>query len=291
MRLDAHQHFWQYSPEEYPWIQPNWDLRNDYLPLDLEPLLADVSIDGSIAVQARQSLQESRWLLRLSDEHPRIRGVVGWVDLRATDVDDQLALLAPHPKFLGVRHVVQDEPDDRFLLRPDFLRGLSRLCAFDLTYDLLVFPRQLAAAIEVVERLPDQLFVLDHLAKPPIREGALLPWRELVQQLAQSPNVFCKVSGMVTEADWGRWRSDDFKPYLDTVFEAFGTRRLMFGSDWPVCLLAGSYHAVYKLVDEYLQQFPVPEQELVMGGNARTFYGVPDGSSADDRPHPHTRSA
>ena len=274
MRIDSHQHFWKYDPAQYGWMQPDWPIRRDLLPGDLQPLLAACGLDGSIAVQARQTLEESRWLLELADEHPLIKGVVGWVDLRSDRVEEQLAPLAAHPRFVGVRHVVQDEPDDAFMLGPSFLRGIGRLRQFGLRYDILIFPRQLPAAIELVRRFPDQPFVLDHLAKPLIRDGTLSPWREQIRELASLPNVLCKVSGMVTEADWRNWRAADFRPYLDVVFAAFGTGRLMFGSDWPVSLLAARYEQSFGLVNDYLAQFLPAEREQVLGGNAAAFYGV-----------------
>ncbi len=236
MLLDSHQHFWNYTEPEYPWIPKGSPLQRDWLPQDLAPLLAQSGLDASIAVQARQTLGESRWLLNLADHYPLIKGVVGWVDLRSDRVEQQLAELSKHPKFVGVRHVVQEEPDDDFMLGPDFLRGIGRLKQFKLTYDILIYPKQVRAAIELVDRLPEQPFVLDHIAKPSIRNGTLSPWREQIRELAKSPRVFCKVSGMVTEADHERWKPSDFKPYLDVVFEAFGENRLMYGSDWPVCL-------------------------------------------------------
>lgn len=274
MRLDSHQHFWKFNPAEYGWMQPDWPIRRDFLPSDLQPLLNQHRLDGSIAVQARQTIEESRWLLSLADQSPLIKGVVGWVDLRSDHVTEQLAELAPHPRFVGVRHVVQDEPDDRFMLRPDFIRGISRLKQFDLTYDLLVFPQQLPAAIELVRRFPEQPFVLDHIAKPRIRDGTLSPWREHIRELAQAPNVCCKVSGLVTEADWVNWKAEDFRPYLDIIFESFGEDRLMFGSDWPVCLLAGSYERVFKLLEQYVQQLRAEGRAKLFGDNAARFYGI-----------------
>jgi L-fuconolactonase len=249
-------------------------LRRDYLPTDLQPLLARVQLDGSIAVQAQQTLDETRWLLQLADQYPFIKGVVGWVDLRSERVDDALAELSRHPRFVGVRHVVQDEPDDLFLVRPDFLRGLGRLKDYALTYDLLIYPRQLPAAIALVQRFPEQMYVLDHLAKPIIRNGLLSPWREWIRELAKAPLVFCKVSGMVTEAQWQHWRKDHFRPYLDVIFEEFGPERLMFGSDWPVCTLAGSYEQVYDLVESYTRSLSPDRREQLFGGNAASFYGI-----------------
>jgi L-fuconolactonase len=275
MRLDSHQHFWHYSAADYPWMtEPLRALRRDYLPADLQPLLAHAKLDGCVAVQARQSLAETRWLLQLAEQHHFIKGVVGWVDLCSASVDEQIAEFCKQPRFVGVRHVVQDEPDDRFLLRPDFQRGLARLSAYDLTYDILIYPRQLAAALELVRCFPAQPFVLDHLAKPEICRGVLSPWREQVRELAQSPHVCCKVSGLVTEAKWQQWRQDDFRPYLDVVFEAFGPERLLFGSDWPVCTLAGSYEQVFALVDEYTSPLSSTQREGFFGGNAARFYGI-----------------
>jgi L-fuconolactonase len=272
MRLDAHQHFWKYDAGEYPWILAGSPLQRDWLPDDLAQLQKPLGLGGSIAVQARQTVEESRWLLELADRHPVIRGVVGWVDLRSDRVEEQLAPLARHPKFVGVRHVVQDEPDDNFMLQPAFVRGISQLQAFRLTYDLLVYPKQLRAAIELVAKFPAQPFVLDHIAKPQIKAGVMSPWREEIRELAKAPNVLCKLSGMVTEADWAQWQPADFRPYTDLVCEAFGADRLMSGSDWPVCLLAGSYEAVHGLTQACLDSFNAADREKIMGENARRFY-------------------
>ncbi len=255
-------------------MKPGWSIRRNYLPADLAPELRTCGLDGCVAVQARQCLEESRWLLELADNSPIVKGVVGWVDLRAEEVTDQLAAFARHPKFVGVRHVAQDEPDNEFLLRPDFKRGIARLREFDLKYDLLVFPRQLPAAIGLARAFPDQPFVLDHIAKPPVREGLLTPWREQIRELAALPNVVCKVSGMITEADWEHWRPADFEPYLDTVFEAFGPDRLMYGSDWPVALLAGTYRRVYELARDYVSRQGAETEAKVFGCNAAKFYGI-----------------
>ena len=223
-------------------------------------------------MQARQTLEETQWLLELADRYPFIKGVVGWVDLRAPELPEQLERFCAHPRLRGVRHVVQDEPDDEFMLREDFVRGIGTLADFGLTYDILIFPRHLPVACELVERFPDQSFVLDHIAKPLIREGKVAPWDAGIRRLAPYPNVWCKVSGMVTEADWHRWQPTDFRPYLDVVFEAFGPRRIMVGSDWPVCTLAGSYADVIALVSDYIQQLSVAEQADVWGQTATRFY-------------------
>ncbi len=274
MRLDSHQHFWKFNTAEYGWMKSEWPIRRDFLPADLQPLLQQHGFDGTVAVQARQSLEESRWLLKLADESPIIKGVVGWVDLRSATVSEQLAELARHPRFVGVRHVVQDEPDERFLLRPDFMRGLRELPQFKLTYDLLLFPHQLPAAIELTRQLPEQPFVLDHVAKPSIRDGGIDLWQENMRELAKSPNVHCKISGLVTEGDWANWNPADFKPYLDVTFEAFGEDRLLYGSDWPVCLLAGSYERVFRLIENYAQQFSPISRSKLFGENAARFYGI-----------------
>lgn len=275
MKIDSHQHFWRYSAKEYPWIGSGMErLARDHLPADLAAVAAAEGIDGTIAVQARQSLEESRWLLALADDHPLVAGVVGWVDLRSPRVADDLAPLAAHPKFVGVRHVVQDEPDDRFLLGEAFVRGLELLHQFGLVYDLLVFPRQLPAAVELVARLPAQPFVLDHLAKPPIRSGRRDGWQDDIARLARHRNVCCKVSGMVTEADWQGWRRDDFRPYLEVVLEAFGPERLLFGSDWPVCLLAAEYADVAGIVEDFVAGLTADEQRAIWGGTARRVYGL-----------------
>ena len=274
MRIDSHQHFWRFNPAEYGWMKSDWPIRRDFLPVDLEPELRARNLDSCVAVQARQSLAESRWLLELAERASIIHGVVGWVDLRSTRVAKELEEFAQHPKFVGVRHVVQDEPDDQFMLREDFQRGIAALNDFGLTYDLLIFPRQLPAAVTLAQNFPEQPFVLDQLAKPPIRDGALEPWGEQIRQLAKLPNVACKVSGLVTEANWHHWRADDFKPYLEVVFEAFGPDRLMFGSDWPVCLLAGSYESVFRLVQNYARQLGADTEAKFFGLNAARFYGL-----------------
>lgn len=272
MRLDAHQHFWSYDAAQYPWIPPGSPLHRDWLPADLAALQQPLGFDGAIAVQARQVVGESDWLLSLADAHANVKGVVGWVDLRADRVEADLARLAAHPKFVGVRHVVQEEPDDDFMLGKDFQRGIAKLAAFGLTYDLLIYPKQLPAAIRLAENFPDQPFVLDHIAKPPIKEGTMEPWKSGLRRLAKLPNVRCKVSGMLTEADHRHWQAEQFRPYLDTVFEAFGPARLMYGSDWPVCLFAGSYDQAFRLVDDYARGLTEAERAGLFGDNCARFY-------------------
>ena len=272
-RIDSHQHFWKYDAQEYPWIGQNMaKLKRDFLPADWLSAQGNPLFQGSIAIQARQSLRETQWLLELANEHDSILAVVGWVDLRAPDVERDLECLSRHTKFAGVRHVVQDEPEDRFMLQPDFLRGIALLESFDLTFDILIYPNQLPAAIELARRFPNQPFVLDHIAKPAIKRNLFEPWSKLICELASCPNVYCKLSGMVTEADWGSWNPSQFKPYLDCVWQAFGPERLMIGSDWPVCLLAGSYSNVMQLVIDDAHARNPTALDGLLGGNAKRFY-------------------
>ncbi|GDX96622.1 amidohydrolase [Planctomycetia bacterium] len=279
MQIDSHQHFWRYSAEDYPWIGTGMErIARDFLPVDLAGVAQPHGIGGSVAVQARQSLAESRWLLELADADPFVRGVVGWIDLRDPEVVRQLEPFAAQPRFVGVRHVVQDEPDPRFLLGAAFVRGLRQLRRFDLTYDLLVYPEQLPAAVELVGLLPEQPFVLDHLAKPRIAQGSswggFAGWRRDIEALAAHDNVLCKVSGMVTEAAWRGWSQSDFVACLDVVLAAFGPERLMFGSDWPVCLVAAEYADVVAIVREFFSRTSAGEQAQFFGGTATRFYGL-----------------
>jgi L-fuconolactonase len=272
-RIDAHQHFWRYDPRRDAWISEAMAvLRRDFLPTELGPLLAENGMDGCVAVQADQSEAETQFLLDLAREHPFIRGVVGWVDLRAPQVAERLAHFAADPHFLGVRHLVQGEPDDEFLLQPDVVRGIDALTPLHLTYDLLLVPRQLRAATRLAAMLPEQRFVLDHIAKPLIKDGMLEPWASDLGALALQPNVWCKLSGLITEADWSAWKPTQLRQYLDVVVESFGVDRLMWGSDWPVCLLAGSYEEVREVIAEYLVRFSVDERSAIFGGNATAFY-------------------
>jgi L-fuconolactonase len=275
MRLDAHQHFWHYDPAEHVWMTDEMEaLKQDYLPQDLHPLLKATGFDGTIAVQARQNLQETEWLLELLDQYAFIKGVVGWVDLRSPEISGQLEQYARHPKFKGVRHVVHDEPDDQFMLLPEFQRGIAALKPFKLTYDLLLFYRHLPVAIKLVEKFPEQPFVVDHIAKPVIKDNMISPWKEDIEKLANYEHVFCKLSGMVTESHWRQWRPEDFTPYLDIVLEAFGPNRVMIGSDWPVCTLCGDYRSVMHIVIDYIQQFPAETREKILGGNCAQFYKI-----------------
>ena len=279
MKIDSHQHFWNYSAAAYPWIGTGMErLAGDFLPADLEAVARPVGVVGSVAVQARQSLDESRWLLSLADRAPFIHGVVGWVDLQSERVAEDLVALARHEKFVGVRHVVQDEPDPRFVLGDAFVQGVRMLHQFGLTYDLLLYSHQLPAAIELVGLVPEQPFVLDHLAKPPIKSpqkaGELAAWRRDIETLARHDNVCCKLSGLVTEAAWRQWKPADFTPVLDVALAAFGPGRLMFGSDWPVCLLSAEYAEVVGIIDDFISTLTPAEQSLIWADTACRVYRI-----------------
>jgi len=276
MRIDAHQHFWSYNSDEYGWIADNMALlKRDFFPPDLKSELVNAGFDGSVAVQARQTTEETRWLLQLSEKFDFIKGVVGWIDLRSEDsLRRQLDEFCKSEKFVGVRHVVHDEPEDNFMLHDEFLKGISILKEYDLTYDLLLFPKHLPVARVVVEMFPGQKFVIDHISKPLIKNHILDPWKEDIMAIAEFRNVYCKLSGMVTEADCERWKPDDFNPYLDVVFNAFGTDRIMTGSDWPVCLAAGSYKDVIAIIEKYIAGFPIEVQEQILGSNCSEFYNL-----------------
>lgn len=275
MHVDAHQHFWRYDAGQYGWIDGSMSaLRRDFLPPESAREMEALGFNACVAVQARQTLDETRWLLALADAHPSIAGVVGWIDLLAgaVGVRSQLLSFAPHPKLVGIRHIVQAEPDDRFLLRPQVLEGLAVLAEFGLAFDILIYRRQLPAAAECVAQFPDQRFVLDHLAKPDIRGGEMREWERGLRALARHAHVLAKLSGLVTEADWKHWTPDLIRPYLDVAFDTFGWERLMIGSDWPVCLVAGSYSRTMRLVVEYIAARPAHERDAILGGNAQRFW-------------------
>ncbi len=247
-------------------------IRRDFLPQHLQHALAQAGYQGCVAVQAPQSEDETRFLLELAGQYPFIRGVVGWVDLQAENVAERLAYFSHFPKLSGFRHIVQAEPDEQFLLRPAFREGIKRLRTYRFTYDILIYPQQLPVAAKFVQQFPDQPFVVDHLAKPFIKDKQLEPWAADLKKLAAYENVCCKLSGMVTEADWQHWRPADFIPYLEVALEAFGPHRLMIGSDWPVCQVAGSYGRVMQIVEEYITRLTPHEQALILGENAIRFY-------------------
>jgi L-fuconolactonase len=273
MIVDAHQHFWQVGRFDYPWMTSDLGiLCRDYLPADLKPVLRENGVGETVLVQASNSVAESRWLLSLADQNSFIAGVVGWVDLGSADVDNQLAELARHPKFKGVRHLVESEPADDWLVQPAVISGLQRLSEYGLSYDLLVHTRHLRHARTVAERCSDLRFVIDHLAKPPIAKHGFEEWARELRPLASFPNMYCKLSGLVTEADWSSWTIDDLRPYVEYALELFGPERLMFGSDHPVCLLAASYERVLGSFQELLQILDTEDHNRVFGENARTFY-------------------
>jgi L-fuconolactonase len=272
MHIDAHQHFWIYNQREYEWIDETMtSIRRNFLPAHLKPELEKNGFQGSVLVQVRQTLEETRWLLELAEDNPFILGVVGWADLRSPQLREDLESFAGREKLVGIRHIVQSERDD-FLLQPDFLRGISMLEEFRLAYDILIYTKHLPAAAEFVSRFPRQRFVLDHLAKPPVKSGAVDVWAHGIRMLATFRNVYAKVSGVVTEADWKGWKAEDLHPYLDVAFECFGPGRLMIGSDWPVCTVAASYERVMSLVTDYLSGYTSEEREAVLGGNATEFW-------------------
>lgn len=276
MKIDAHQHFWNYNPTRDAWITDDMRMiRTNFTPYDLLRELKENGMDGSVAVQADTSENETAFLVDIAERHDFVKGVVGWMDLCSEFAGDRLEFYhRTSKKIKGFRHVVQAEPDDNFLLREDFCRGISLLKKYNFTYDILIYPKQLSAAIRFAEKFPDQPFVIDHIAKPDIKNKKIEPWASQMKEIGKFPNVYCKLSGMITEADWGQWEPDDLKPYLDIVFESFGTKRLMFGSDWPVCLVAGTYSKVKKIITDYIQQFDVEAQNNIMGNNAIRFYNL-----------------
>jgi L-fuconolactonase len=276
MMIDAHHHLWKYRAAEYGWISPQMKaIRRDFLPEDLEPLMHHFGIEGTVAVQARQSLEETSWLLDLAAKHPLIRGVVGWVPLTdGAAVRKDLEKFAGNPKLRAVRHVVQDEADPRYILRRDFNEGVHSLLDFKLRYDILIFERHLPAAIEFVDRHPKQIFVLDHIAKPRIKDKVISPWDRNMRELAKRQNVYCKLSGMITEADPARWTAEVLQPYIDVVLGAFGPRRVMYGSDWPVMLLAGDYARWFGAVQNAISKLSRAEQDRIMGATAAEAYGI-----------------
>lgn len=272
MIIDAHHHFWHYEPSKYAWIDERMGvLRRDFTTADLAAEI-DGIVDGVITVQARQDVEETLWLLDEAREAPFVLGVVGWVPLTAADVEDEIARLAEDSPLVGIRHVLQDEPDDAFMLRPDFNRGIEALAPFGLVYDVLVYERHLENVLEFVDRHPEQIFVLDHVGKPRIGEGRTDPWSTNLRRLAEREHCYCKVSGMVTEASWTEWTADALLPYLDIVFESFGPERLMFGSDWPVCLLACEYRRWYHILEDYTSELSESEYDRFWGGTAAKAY-------------------
>lgn len=271
-RIDAHQHFWKFDPVRDNWIDETMKkIQRDFLPEDLLPLLQENQFSGCVAVQASQSEDETNFLVNLAAKNDFIKGVVGWVDLRGVTIEEQLNHFSSYKKIKGFRHVVQGEADD-FMLRKDFQNGIAALKQFNYTYDILIFHRQLSAAISLVNQFPDQPFVIDHIAKPDIKSGDIVSWKKGIVEIAKAENVFCKISGMVTEADWNNWKADDLKPYLDVIFENFSADKLMYGSDWPVCNVASDYTQVVKNLEDYISQLSLQNQNKIWHKNALSFY-------------------
>ena len=275
MTIDSHQHFWKYDPLNHQWIDDEMAaIRKDFLPTHLKKVYDEHKIDGCVAVQVDQTLKENDFMLNLAKENDFIKGVVGWVDLRSKKVDEVLEGYANEDKLKGFRHIVQGEADPNFMVRPDFMNGISRLEKGGFTYDILVFPHQLGSALELVGKFPRQKFVVDHIAKPYIKDGFFEGWSVLMKELSRHENVYCKLSGMITEADYRHWTPDQIHPYMYFILEAFGAERIMFGSDWPVCLVAGSYGEVLKLVTDFIAPLSSYEQNAIMGQNAIQFYNL-----------------
>ena len=275
MRVDAHQHFWQFNPERDKWINAEMAaIQKDFMPEDLQPLLNENGFDGCVAVEAHPSEEETNFLIELADQHPFIKGVVGWVDLQAENIAERLAHFSQYKIVKGFRHGLQSEERRDLMLSPDFIRGMASLNEFNFTYDLLILPDQLIASKGLAAQFPEQKFVIDHLAKPPVRKQEIKEWTLDIESIAKLPNVWCKVSGMVTEADWNGWKKEDLRPYIDVIVENFGVDRIIFGSDWPVCLVAASYDEVVAIVKDYFSSFSSDEQQKIFGGNATAFYNI-----------------
>ena len=278
MRIDAHQHFWKFDPVRDSWITDEMAaIQNDFLPQDLKPVLDQNGFDGCVTVQSDQSYDENRFQLNNAAECDFIKGLVGWVDLTSPNVEKSLDYLSQFEKMKGFRHVLQGEKDRAFMLQPAFMNGISKLGKFGFTYDILIFPDQLKYIAGFVEAFPNQKFVIDHIAKPEIKERRIEEWKNEIIKIGEHENVYCKISGMVTEADWKSWKKEDFVPYIDVVVNAFGIKRIMYGSDWPVCLVAASYEQMLNIVQDYFSSFSQDEQQLVFGENATKFYSLRQG--------------
>jgi L-fuconolactonase len=273
--IDSHQHFWKYNSKDFDWITDDMSvIRKDFLPEELQSMYQTNNVEGCVAVQVNQTEEENKFFLDFADQFDFIRGIVGWVDLMAEDVEDRLYYWQQYKKIKGYRHILQGEKDRALMLKPSFKNGIATLKEFDLTYDILIYPDQLQYALELVRLFPDQKFVIDHLAKPYIKSGEIDHWKKDIKQFKQRENVYCKISGMVTEADWKNYTDATFKPYLDVVTEAFGTNRMMFGSDWPVCLVAASYEKVLGITQNYFSSFSMNERDDIFYNNAIAFYNL-----------------
>ncbi|WP_281632977.1 amidohydrolase family protein [Flavobacterium luteolum] len=271
-RIDSHQHFWKFDPVRDSWIDETMqNIQRDFLPEDLQPLLNANQFEGCVAVQASQSEEETHFLLDLASKNDFIKGVVGWIDLRNENIAERLQFFSDQKKLKGFRHVVQGEADD-FMFGKEFRRGIAALKPFNYTYDILIFERQLPAAISLVQDFPNQKFVIDHIAKPNIKSGSIDSWKNGIEEIAKYENVWCKISGMVTEADWKNWKPEDLKPYLDVIFENFAVDKLMYGSDWPVLNVASDYNEVVKTLEDYISKFSIEDQNKIWFENAKEFY-------------------
>ena len=275
MIIDSHQHFWNYEPEKHSWIDEEMSvIRRDFLSDDLQKVLTENGVDACVAVQADQTTEETDFLISIAENNNFIKGVVGWVDLRSESIEDDLLKYKKYNVVKGFRHVVQGEQDHNFMLRPEFLRGIELLGKYDLCYDILIFPHQLGASLELVKKFPNQKFVIDHIAKPYIKDGFFEGWAVMMREIAKHQNVYCKISGMITEADYKTWTPEQVHPYMKLVLESFGASRVMYGSDWPVCLVAGNYSVVKALVTDFITDLSQEEQNDIMGGNAAKFYNL-----------------
>ena len=274
MKIDAHQHFWQFNPQRDTWINEEMNvLKHNFLPEDLLPILQENKFDGCVAVQADPSEEETKFLLQLAEENSFIKGVVGWLDLCNENINERLQHFSKYKKLKGLRHIVQAEPNG-FMLQNNFLRGTAALEKYNLTYDILIYHNQLEDAIKLVRKFPNQKFIVDHCAKPNIKEGEITLWKKNIEQLSNFKNVACKISGLTTEANWNTWGKNEIQPYLDVVFNAFGSNRLLFGSDWPVSLLAGNYTETVGLIENYILQFSKMDQQQIMGLNTLNWYNI-----------------
>ena len=273
--IDAHQHFWKYHPVKHSWINEEMKLiRKDFMPADLQPVLLRNNIDGCVLVQVDQAEEENNFQLHNAGNFDFIKGVVGWVDLQSPDVEEKLQHYRRHKKMKGFRHILQGERERDMMLKPTFKRGIGLLNKYDYTYDILIYPDQLRYSYELVKAFPDQRFVIDHMAKPNIKFKKMEEWKKDIQQFKPRENVYCKISGMVTEADWHNWKNEDFYPYIEVIVETFGTKRIMFGSDWPVCLVAASYEKMIGIVQQYFSSFSEHERNDFFGNNAIKFYNL-----------------
>ena len=275
MIIDSHQHFWNYEPEKHLWIDDEMSvIRRDFLSDDLQKVFAENGVDACVAVQADQTTEETNFLISIAENNNFIKGVVGWVNLRSESIEEDLLKYKKYDVVKGFRHVVQGEQDHNFMLRPEFLRGIELLGKYDLCYDILIFPHQLGAALELVKKFPNQKFVIDHIAKPYIKDGFFEGWAVMMREIAKHQNVYCKISGMITEADYKTWTPEQVHPYMKLVLESFGASRVMYGSDWPVCLVAGNYSMVKALVTDFITDLSQEEQNAIMGKNAAKFYNL-----------------